>query len=117
MVIALIGIDPYDSRLLEQVPVDVSPSNLACPSELDPDKLSESRRVVVPHCLGVSESFEYGIGAQDLFRQIGKVASSRFCAWVVRVGNCSQVLDDFLGVLSLTGARFSAVAFVSAELW
>jgi hypothetical protein len=110
MVIALVGIDSHNPRLLEQVPVDVGASNLPCPSELDPDELSESRRVVVPHCLGVSERFEYGVGAEDLFGQIGKVASSRFRARVVRVGDSSQVLDDLLGILSLTSARFSAAS-------
>lgn len=108
MIVAFVRVQPHDPRFLEKVPVDVGASNLACTTELNSNELSESRGVVVSDSLGITEGFEDRIGSQDLFGEVGKVFRAGLCSWSVRVCNCRQVLDNLLGVLSLSCSRLSA---------
>jgi hypothetical protein len=109
MVVALVCIEPHYPRLLQQIPIDVRARNLAGAGEFDPNELSETGRIVISNRLRVSKGFEDGIGSEDLLGQVGEIAASRPRAWCVRVGDGSEVLDDFLRVLSFTRTRFSAV--------
>jgi hypothetical protein len=58
MVVALVGVEPYDSRLLQQIPIDVCASDLTGAGEFDPNELAKTGRVVIPNRLRVSEGFE-----------------------------------------------------------
>jgi len=63
------------------------------------DELSESRRVVVSDGLGVSEGFENRVGLKDLVLEFSNTTGSS--------SDVSEVLNDLLGVLSLSGSGFS----------
>lgn len=55
-----------DPTFFQQIPINVCSSNSTCWGKEYPDKFSESTRIVVSHCLGISESFQDGIRLQDL---------------------------------------------------
>ena len=73
MVVALIRIQSHNPGFLKKIPIDVSTSNLPSATELDSNKLSETRGVVVPDGLRVTEGFEDRVGSEDLFGEIGQV--------------------------------------------
>ena len=64
----------------------------------------KSRRVVIPSSLGVSKSLQQRVGLHDLIfkRHLGVLLLA-----LPRTHH-GEVGDDFLGVLSLSSARFSA---------
>lgn len=69
------------------------------------DNTYETGRVVVTHGLGVTESFQDGIGLHDLVLQIGLLHGR-----VLLLGRSTdggEVRNDLLGVLSLSGSRLS----------
>ena len=91
-----------ETRLLEQIDDHVGSGQLSTGVEVDPDELSKSGRVVVPHGLGVAPSLKDGVGLDDLVLKGG-------LALLPLSGGAdgSKVGDDLLGVLSLSGTRLS----------
>lgn len=82
----------------------------------------EARRVVVAHRLRIAERLEDGVGLNDLLLKLAKLSVKRRVGFglsesVERGGggeggvrsDGSEVLDDLLGRLGLSGARLSAV--------
>lgn len=105
MIVALIPVKLDNSALLKQIPVNVCSSDLAGSGKLDTDKLAKTRRVVVANGLGVSESLEYRVCAEDLLREIGSIVSAG--AGSVESRYCGEVLDDLLCVFRLSSTRLS----------
>ena len=70
--------------------------------EVNPDELSKTGGVVVPHSLGVAPSLKDGVGLDDLVLKGG-------LALLPLSGGADggEVGDDLLGVLSLSGTRLS----------
>merc|ERR1712168_369230 len=97
----------YNTRFFKQVNFNVTTRKLSTGTKVNTDKLTETRRVVVTNGFSITPSFKYRVGLDNL---IFKICLVRIFA---RVGNgvCSnvgEILDDFLGVLSLSSSRFSS---------
>ena len=104
-----------NSRLLEQVGVDITRGELASQTEVDSDELTESRRVVVTSCLGVTKSLHGGIGSDNLIlkgsaslESRGVVASIADLAGSAESGNDGKILDNSLGVDSLASSGLAS---------
>jgi hypothetical protein len=61
MVVTLVGVETYNPRLLQQIPVNVCASDLSGAGEFDPNELSKTGRVVISYRLRVSKGFEYRV--------------------------------------------------------
>ena len=69
-VVVALGVGELDNPgALQQVGPDSSPADAPSLVELDLHKLPESRRVVVPHRLGVAKRLQQRIGLQHLRRR------------------------------------------------
>ena len=91
-----------ETGLLEQVNHHVGSGKLSRGVEVDPDKLSKPGGVVVPHSLGISPSFEDGVGLDNLVLQGGLALLP-----LARGADGGKVGDDLLRVFSLSGSRLS----------
>merc|ERR1719500_1334078 len=91
-----------ETRLLEQVNHHVGSGKLSGGVEVDPDKLTKTGGIIVPHSLGISPSLKDGVGLDDLVLKGG-------LALLPLAGGADggEVRDDLLGVLSLSGSRLS----------
>ena len=70
--------------------------------DVNPDELSKTGGVVVPHSLGVAPSLEDGVGLDDLVLKGGLALLP-----LARGADGGKVGNDLLGVLSLSGSRLS----------
>jgi len=91
-----------DSGLLEQVNLKAGSRNETRSVELKSDEFTETRRVVVLVRLGVTKGFEHGIELDQLVFE-GSLLSS------ATTGDVGNVLNDLLGVFSLTSTRLSTI--------
>ena len=73
-------------------------------SEVDPDKLSKARRVVVPCSFGIAVRLQDWVGCHDLVLKRNLLLN--LLAAGAR-GSQSQVSDHFLCVLRLSGTRLA----------
>jgi hypothetical protein len=103
MVATLQGHLRNDTSLLQQIGLDISTSQLSGRSEMDTDELTETGRVVITGCLGVSERLKDGIGLDDLVFK-GYFLGGGFAG----SGDVSEVGNNLLGVLSFSGSRLSS---------
>jgi len=90
-----------DSGLLEQVDLETGSGDETRSVELESDEFTETRRVVVLVGLGVTESLEHGIEFHQLVLE-GSLLSS------ATTSDVGDVLNDLLGVFSLTSTRLSS---------
>jgi len=104
-----------DSRLLEQVGIDVTRGEFASETEVDSDELTESRRVIVTSGFGVTERLHGGVGSDNLvlegstsLESWSVVACIADLAGSAKSGNNSEVLDDSLGVDGLASSRLAS---------
>ena len=88
-----------DPGLFQQVDLHVGPRQLSGLVEVDPDELAEARAVVVPHGLGVAERLQNGVRLDDLVLERGLALQC-----LAGGGHASEVPDDLLRILRLTGA-------------
>jgi len=93
-----------DSGLLEQVDLKTGSRNQTGVVELKSDEFTETRRVVVLVCLGVTESLEHGIQLHKLILECGLTTSNGSTS-TSDVGN---VLDDLLCVFGLTSTGLTS---------
>ena len=91
-----------DSGLLEQVDLKAGSGNETRSVELESDEFTETRRVVVLVRLGITKGFEHRVKLNQLVFK-GSLLSS------ATTGDVGDVLNDLLGVFSLTSTRLSAV--------
>jgi hypothetical protein len=103
MVIAFVGIDPYDSRLFQEVPIDECSSNLARSGQFNPDEFSEPGRIVIADGLSIAKSFKNWVCSENLLGKVRYLPSCRLCSW--SIGRCDggKVLDDLFRILCLAG--------------
>jgi hypothetical protein len=87
-----------DSRFLQKVGLNITRRKFTGWSEVDSDKFTESRRVIVPGGFGVTEGLHGWVGSNNL---VFKRSLSVFDA---TGGDHGKVLDDFFGVDSFTGS-------------
>jgi len=93
-----------DSGLLEQVDLKTGSRNQTGVVELKSNEFTETGRVVVLVCLGVTESLEHGIQLHKLVLECG-LTTSNGSASTSDIGN---VLDDLLCVFSLTSTGLTS---------
>jgi len=89
-----------DTGTLKEVGDDGSSRDITSLIEGDLDKLTETRRVVVLHGLGVTESLEQRVSLEKLLLELTLLTTT--------TSNGSKILDNLLGVLSLTGTRLTS---------
>jgi len=91
-----------NTRLFEQVGADACAGDRTSLVELDLNELTETRTVVVTESLCVGERFQNRVGLDDLSLEqaLSAVGST--------TGDGSEVLDDLLGVLGLSGTGLSS---------
>uniref|UniRef100_A0A2M4DMR2 Uncharacterized protein n=1 Tax=Anopheles darlingi TaxID=43151 RepID=A0A2M4DMR2_ANODA len=94
-----------DTSLLQQVGLNIGTSQLTASGEVDTDELTETRRVIVTDGLGVTEGLKYGVSLDDLIFQGALLLS--VLVLLARRANGGEVRNDLLGVLSLSGTRFT----------
>jgi hypothetical protein len=96
-----------DTRLLEKVGHDgTTRYETITLGEGDPNEFTETRRVVVLDGGGVTQGLEKGIGLQET---IIEGSGGNLADLVGLTSNAGEVLDDTLGVLSLSGSGLSTV--------
>merc|ERR1719210_1318021 len=88
-----------DTGLLKQVGLDITRGQLTVGTEVDPNKLTESRGVIVPGGLSVTEGLHSGVGGNNL------VLKGHLTFLLLGSSDQREVLDDLLGVNSLTSTR------------
>merc|ERR1719394_1775478 len=94
-----------NTRLLKQIGDNVATSQLTRGSEMDTDKLTETRRVVVSGGLGITVGLKNGVGGnnlvlkRDLLLRLLAAGAS---------GNHGKIGDDLLGILSLSSTRLTS---------
>jgi len=104
-----------NSRLFQKVSVDITGGELASDLEVNTDEFTESRRVIVTDGLGVTKSLHSWVSSDDLIFE-GSATLERwsflglfsFVFIASKGANDGKVLDDSLGVDSLTGSRFTS---------
>lgn len=76
---------------------------------MDSNEFSKSRRIIVPDCLGIAKGLQSGVGLDDLVFQGALAWGLVLLAAVPNGSNDSKILNDPLGVDSLTSSGFSTV--------
>lgn len=102
--VTLTGTTVADTGLLEQVVLNAGTRNLSLLRKGDLDELSEAGRVIVLAGAGVTNGLEERIGIEETVVQRTVRASGSGLRFSSGVG---QILDHTLGVLGLTGTRFT----------
>ena len=104
MEVPLLGVLVCQPGLLEQVVLDIGRGELAVPTEVHSDELSESGGVIVPHGLGVTVRLKDGVTHDNL------VLNAHLLLPISLSGgstNGGKVLDDLLRVLGLSRTGLS----------
>lgn len=101
MVVPLVCIQLDHSGLFEQIPIDVRPSDLPGPRELDANEFSESRRVIVADSLRIAERLQDRIRTQYLLGQVRSIAFLVPRSQGIGCRNSGKILNDLFGILSL----------------
>mmetsp|Transcript_13763 Transcript_13763/g.22376 ORF Transcript_13763/g.22376 Transcript_13763/m.22376 type:complete len:232 (-) Transcript_13763:169-864(-) len=97
VIVALTVLLVDHARLLKQVVGDRGGGdNTRGSIEVNIDVLTETRRVVVTECLGVSESLEQRVGQNDLLLYVA-----------LRAGNVGEIVKALLGTNGLAGTRLT----------
>lgn len=76
---------------------------------MDSNEFPKSGGVIIPNCLGIAKGLQSGVGLDDLIFQGALAWGLVLLAAVPNGSNNSKILDDPLGVDSLTSSGFSAV--------
>lgn len=92
------------SGLLEQIDLKTGSGNQTGVVELKANEFTETRRVIVLVCLGITEGLEHGIQLHKLVLE-GSLTSSDSSTSASNVGN---VLDDLLCVFGLTSSGLTS---------
>jgi len=98
-----------DSRLFQQVGLNIGTSDAKDVGEVNTNEFTEARRVVVTRGLGVTIRFQDGICRDDLIFQTWFVRVLHFALLLANAGSDKgKVLNDLLRVLGLTGTRLAS---------
>ena len=100
-----------DTRLLEQVGINITRREFTSRLEVDTDEFTEAGGVIVTDGLGVTVCLHTGVGSDNLILK-GTTTSELWCITArptAGCGNDGKVLDDALGVDGFTSTRLALI--------